>query len=315
MSRITKTDIPFMKYRYQLFALSMTLVGIAIFLLAKHGLNYGTDFKGGVTLVVQFKAPVQESEVNAALEGATGVHAVVQRFGETNNNTFVVKSDIPSGKDEKPSAPLVQALEKSFKAENFSILKEEFVGPKVGKELRNKGMYAVIWAWVAILIYIGFRFDFYFAPGAIIAVIHDVIISIGAFAITGREVNLTVVAALLTIIGYSINDTIIVFDRIREDLVRYKGMDLIALVDRSINETLMRTLITSLTVFFVYCVLWLRAEGDIASFGFAMIFGVITGTYSSVFIAAPVFIFLKQHGHLFGLGKKPVQVGGAKTFS
>jgi len=314
MSRISQTDIPFMKYRWYLLAVSMSLVGIAIFFLATRGLNFGTDFKGGVTLVVQFKNPLTEAQINDALQQDAQVHAVVQRFGEAKDNTFVVKSDIPQDKQEKYSQPLIQGLEKNFGAENVSILKEESVGPKVGKELRNQGIYAVIFAWIVILIYIGFRFDYYFAPGAIIALIHDVLISIGAFAVTGREVNLTVVAAMLTIIGYSINDTIIVFDRIREDLQRYKGMDLISLVDKSINETLMRTIITSLTVFFVSCVLFLRAEGDIASFGFAMIFGVITGTYSSVFIASPVFIFLKEHGHRFGMGKKTMAVG-AKSFS
>ncbi|KAB2842100.1 protein translocase subunit SecF, partial [bacterium] len=164
-------------------------------------------------------------------------------------------------------------------------------------------LYAVLWAWVIMLIYIGFRFDFYFAPGAIIALIHDVLVAVGIFALLGLEVNLTVVAAILTIIGYSINDTIIVFDRIREDLQKHKGMGLVEVVNKSVNETLSRTIITSLTVLFVVTVLYFRTDGDIKNFAFAMMIGVITGSYSSISIASPVFLFLKQHGHRFGLGK------------
>jgi preprotein translocase subunit SecF len=154
-----------------------------------------------------------------------------------------------------------------------------------------------------MLVYIGFRFDFYYAPGALLSLIHDVVVAVGCFALFGLEVNLTVVAAILTIIGYSINDTIIVMDRIRENLQRHKGMGLIETVDLSINETLSRTIITSLTVLFVVVVLFVWTEGDIKNFAFAMTIGVITGTYSSISIASPVFIFLKQNGHRFGLGK------------
>ena len=311
MSKTLKTHIPFMNYRWQLLGLSMALVAVALFFSLTKGFNYGTDFKGGLNLMYQFQKNTNEGEINGALQQAKLGNFVVQRFGEVSQNTFVIKSDKPEAnaqagqaeQEVKLSAPFTQALEKGFGAGTVSLMKEEFVGPKVGKELRAKAVWAVILAWVIILIYVGFRFDFFFAPGAILALIHDVIIAIGAFAITGREVNLTVVAALLTIIGYSINDTIIVFDRIREDLERHKGMGLIEIVNKSINETLSRTIITSLTVFFVSLVLYFMAEGDIQSFGFAMIFGVITGTYSSIFIASTVFVFLKKHGHKWGMGK------------
>lgn len=295
--------IPFMKYRWLLLGISMSLVAVAVYLWMVRGLNYGTDFTGGMTLVYQFKQATDENAVNDTLTKANLPPTVVQRFGEFAKNTFVIKSDIPEA-PEQYSKKVTAALQGAFGGEGVQLLKEEFVGPKVGKELRTKGIYAVVWAWVCMLVYIGFRFDFYFAPGAILALIHDVVVTIGAFALMRYEVNLTVVAGILTLIGYSINDTIIVFDRIRENLEKHRGMDLIELVNLSINETLMRTIITSLSVFFVSVVLFFRAEGDIQNFGFVMIFAVITGTYSSVFVAAPIFIFLKQHGHRFGLKKK-----------
>ncbi|MDO8643684.1 MAG: protein translocase subunit SecF, partial [bacterium] len=148
--------------------------------------------------------------------------------------------------------------------------------------------------WVLMLIYIGFRFDFYFAPGAIVALIHDVLITLGFYALTGREVSLTTIAALLTIIGYSMNDTIVIYDRVRENIKKHERMPLEELIDLSINETLSRTIITSLTVFFVVIILYLFGSGEIQGFGFAMTVGVVAGSYSTIFIASPIYIFLKK---------------------
>ncbi len=297
-------NIPFMKYRGLLFALSMGLVAVAISLVAVKGLNFGIDFTGGLTLAYQFQDEVDEGKITQTLKDASVPPFVVQRIGEEKDKTFVVKSELPEKTGEKASLQFTQALGKAFGPDKVSLVKEEYVGPTVGRELRVKAIYAVLLAWLFILFLVGFRFDFYFAPGAIVALIHVVAIVMGAFALTGREVNLTVVASILTVIGYSINDTIVIFDRIREDLQKHKGMELVELVNTSINSTLVRTLITSVCVLFVSLVLFFRAEGDIQSFGFAMILGVLTGTYSSVFIASPVFIFLKQHGHRIGLKKK-----------
>lgn len=304
MTRLLKTQIPFMKYRWILLALSALLVLAAIVLIATRPANYGTDFKGGIKLLYQFENQTDEAQITEALKQNSLSSFVVQRLGDAAQNTFVIKGDKPEGLEEKFSQPFNQAFEKSYGVGKFKNLKEEFVGPKVGKELQRNAVYAMFWAWIVMLVYIGFRFDFHFAPGAIVALVHDVLIALGLFVLLGREINLTVVAAFLTIVGYSINDTIIVFDRIREDLQRHKNLELTQLVDKSINETLSRTLITSLTVFFVVVVLFLRAEGEIQNFAFAMMIGVITGTYSSISIASPIFIFLKQHGHRLGLGKK-----------
>jgi preprotein translocase subunit SecF len=303
MTQIKIRNIPWMKYRWLLLGLSMVLVAASLVAIFAKGLNFGTDFTGGLKLIVKFNEPVTESAVGDAL-GSSGLsNYVVQRFGEAKDNTFIIKSDLPKDREEKFSEPYIAALAKAYGDGKAQLLQEEFVGPKVGKELRTKGIYAVLWAWVIMLVYIGFRFDFYYAPGALLSLIHDVVVAVGCFALFGLEVNLTVVAAILTIIGYSINDTIIVMDRIRENLQRHKGMGLIETVDLSINETLSRTIITSLTVLFVVVVLFFWTEGDIKNFAFAMTIGVITGTYSSISIASPVFIFLKQHGHRFGFGK------------
>ncbi|HCU25932.1 MAG TPA: protein translocase subunit SecF [Deltaproteobacteria bacterium] len=304
MVKMKRPHIPFMKYRWLMLMISFGIVAAGVAAIAVKGLNFGTDFTGGLKLIYQFQESTSESAVNEALQADGLSRFVTQRFGEAKQNTFIVKSDVPGDKTEEFAKPYTSALEKSFGAEKVKLLQEEFVGPKVGKELRTKGIYAVLWAWVIMLIYIGFRFDFHFAPGAIVALIHDVLVAIGLFALLGLEVNLTVVAAILTIIGYSINDTIIVFDRIREDLQRHKGMGLIDTVNLSINETLSRTIVTSLTVFFVVVVLFFRTEGEIKNFAFAMMIGVLTGTYSSISIASPIFIFLREHGHRFGLKKR-----------
>lgn len=302
-------EIPFMRYRWPVFGLSLILMAASVFLLATKGLNYGTDFRGGLTLIYQIKKPTTEGEITNALKEKGITSFVVQRFGEVTEGNFVLKGDMPEQTTEGDLAkPATDALAAHFGPDQVTMIKEEFVGPKVGKELRTKGIYAVIWAWVIMLIYIGFRFDFYFAPGAIFALVHDVLISLGAFALTQREVNLTVVAAFLTIVGYSINDTIIVFDRIRENIQKHKGMPLVNIINLSMTQVLVRSIITSLTVFFVVMVLFLRAEGDIQNFAFAMLWGVVVGTYSSIFVATPIFLFLREHGHRLGFKSKRTKV-------
>ena len=200
MTRVTKKDIPFMRYRWLMLAVSFRIVavgGAAIFI---KGLNFGTDFTGGLKFIYQFQVPANEASITDALKQAGLPNFVVQRFGDAQQNTFLVKGEVPKDREENFSQPYTQALEKAFGAGKFQMLQEEFVGPKVGKELRAKGIYAVLWAWVIMLVYIGFRFDFYFAPGAIIALVHDVLVAVGLFALFGLEINLTVVAAILTII-------------------------------------------------------------------------------------------------------------------
>lgn len=301
---ITRKEIPFIKYQAYLIALSILLTVSSLILVIYHGLNFGIDFTGGIKLQYKLNQAVDGTKIQEVINSAIQEKAVVQQFGELKENTFALEVEKPKKGIEGFSLSVTQALEASFGPGSVTLLKEESVGPKAGQELRRKGELAVIVAWILILIYLGYRFDFYFSPGAIIALIHDIIITIGAFAVTGREISLTVLAAFLTIIGYSVNDTIIVYDRIRENTKKFKSLPVEQLVNQSINETLSRTIVTSLVVFFVVVVLFIRGEGDIQDFAFAMIIGVVTGTYSSIFIASPCYIFLKKHGHLFGLGRK-----------
>jgi len=301
---ITKKEIPFMKYQAYLIALSVLLTVGSLVLLFIHGLNFGIDFKGGIKLQYKFSHVVESSPVQEIVEKSLQEKVAVQQFGDPKENVFAFDILKPSKGIEGVSQSVTKALEAQFGPGSATLIKEEAVGPKAGQELRKKGELAIIIAWLLILIYLGYRFDFYFSPGAIVALIHDIIIVLGAFAVTGREINLTVVAAFLTIIGYSVNDTIIVYDRIRENTKKYKSLPIADLVNRSINETLSRTIVTSLVVFFVVFVLFIKGEGDIRDFAFAMIVGVITGTYSSIFIACPFYIFLKKHGHRFGMTHK-----------
>jgi preprotein translocase subunit SecF len=301
---ITKKEIPFIQNQTYLIVLSLILTIGSLILVAYHGLNFGIDFKGGIKLQYKFNKPVESGEIVQAVSERLGEKVGAQQFGSPQENMYGIDILKPKKEIEGFSALVTQALNEKLGEGSATLLKEEAVGPKAGQELRRKGELSIIVAWILILIYVGYRFDFYFSPGAIIALIHDILITLGAFAVTGREISLTVVAAFLTIIGYSVNDTIIVYDRIRENSRKYKSLPLPELVNRSINETLSRTIVTSLVVFFVVLVLFLRGEGDIRDFAFAMIVGVITGTYSSIFIACPIYIFLKKHGHRFGMASK-----------
>jgi len=288
-------EIPFVRFRYFFVFLSLLAVLGSTGLILFKGLNYGVDFKGGIKLQYQFDTTVTEDALRKILTSDVYGEVSLQRVGLPEEGRFAIKLEQP---DDAAIETLSATIQKDLKEKlNSSILileQEESVGPKAGKELRRKGQLALIVSWVLMLIYIGYRFDFYFSPGAILALIHDVLITLGCFALTGRQVSLTTVAALLTIIGYSINDTIIIYDRVRENLKKHFKMPLPELVNLSMNQTLSRTIITSLTVFFVVIILYLFGEGEIEGFGFAMIIGVITGTYSTLFVATQVYLSLKK---------------------
>ncbi len=283
-----------MKNQVYLIILSILLTVGSLIFVAKHGLRFGIDFTGGIKLQYKFSKAVDSAEINTVLASGLKEKFVVQQFGNASENGYVIDFEKPETSIEGFSEKVTQTLNGGLPGNTPSLLKEEAVGPKAGQELRKKGELAVVVTWILILIYIGYRFDFFFSPGAIIALVHDLIITLGAFALSGREISLTVLAAFLTILGYSVNDTIIVYDRIRENSKKFKSMPVSELVNLSINETLSRTIVTSLVVFFVVLVLYLMGQGDIKDFAFAMIVGVITGTYSSIFIASPIYIYLKK---------------------
>ncbi len=273
----------------------------SILIVASKGLNFGTDFKGGTKLQYRFEKSVEESDVRRLLDPLNLGDFSVQKTGKPEENRLVIKIKKQEN-TEKISDQISQTLKNNLTANTSILEQEESVGPKAGADLRKKAQMAIIVSWILMLIYIGYRFDFAFAPGAIVALIHDVIITVGAFAITGREVGLTVVAALLTITGYSVNDTIVIYDRIRENIAKNEEikskqakLSLRDVINLSINETLSRTIITNLTVFMVVILMFAFGEGEFQNFGFAMIVGAIAGTYSTIYVASPVYIWLKEY--------------------
>lgn len=282
-------NLPFIKYRFIFILISVAFVAGSIALFFTKGFNYGIDFEGGAKLEYQFQQSVNESEVRQALDPLALGDVSVVRFGEESDNRMSIKVEMPE--EHASIAPrITAALEERFGEGTVQLEQEETVGPRVGKELRRKAWLTILFSWALMLVYIGYRFDFLFAPGAVIALIHDVIITLGFFALLGKEINLAILAALLTLIGYSINDTIVVFDRIRENKSRINPSTIKDVVNESLNSTLARTIITSVTVLFVVVVLFLKGGGTLHDFAFALIVGVIVGTYSSIFIAAPVYI-------------------------
>lgn len=275
--------------------LSALAVGGSVFLMATKGLNFGTDFKGGMKLLYRFSRPVAEGDLRRLLEPLNLGDFSVQKVGRPEENRMAIKLEQQEGL-ETLSTKIGETFRTGPGDVSFILEQEETVGPKAGAALRKKATLAIIVSWLLILIYIGYRFDFAFAPGAIIALIHDVLITLGGFVVSGREVSLTVVAALLTIVGYSVNDTIVIYDRIRENLPKMQKLPLREVINISINETLSRTIITNLTVFIVVILIYLFGEGEFQNFGFAMIVGALSGTYSTIFVASPCYIFLKEYG-------------------
>ena len=267
---------------------SILLVLTSYVLLATKGLNYGVDFAGGTIVQVKYdttapindmRAKLQTNEIfsNASITEFGSPDEVVIRMKTTTGNVTVDIGDITR-----------EALEGTG---NFEIRRVDIVGPTVGAELKEKGMMSLILAVIGILIYVAFRFEWRFAVASIIALVHDVSIALGAITLVGLDVNLDVLAALLTILGYSLNDTIIVFDRIREGVTNSKKTDLTAIVNESVTRTLARTTLTSLTTFFVVFTLFMFGGEIIHPFAFTLLIGVVVGTYSSVFVASPILIW------------------------
>jgi preprotein translocase subunit SecF len=288
------THIDFMgKSTYALlFSASMILIGI-ISLILRGGPNYGIDFAGGTVIQVRFSQSVSPGEIRESLKDV-GLTGMVQRFGAEGVGEYLIRLQTTSSDLEGLSAQINDAMTKRFAGETFEIRRTEMVGPKVGKDLQKKGLQAIIFAMIGILIYVSWRFKFRFAVGAVVALAHDVLITIGVFSLTNREFSLPVLAALLTIVGYSLNDTIVVYDRIRENMGRMRRELFERTVNISINETLSRTILTSGTTLIVVVVLFLLGGGVIHDFTFALLVGIIIGTYSSIFVASPLVVLWEK---------------------
>ncbi len=300
------TKIDFMSIRLFTFAFSALLVLASIGVFLVQGLNFGIDFKGGILIEARFDAPVDIASLRAKLARLDLGEVSLQEFGEPDD--VLIRVQRQEG-DEKAQIAAIEKV-KAVLGEDVEYRRTEFVGPKVGAELIRSGILAVVLAIIGILVYIWFRFELQFGVGAIIALIHDVISTIGIYSLLQLEFNLATVAAVLTIAGYSINDTVVVYDRVRENLRKYKKMDLAALLNRSINETLSRTSMTSLTTILALLALYIFGGPVIRGFSFALIWGVVIGTYSSIFVAAPLLLYLKLKRGGAPKGRKPEAAAG-----
>ncbi len=286
------TNVDFLKYRWAALTFSgLLILGSILSLWVKGGPNYGIDFAGGILLQFKFHKAVKTSDLRDALDKLDLGQVVVQDFGRREDHEYLVRVEQQDTDLEVLEKDIEKALKDRFGADSLELRRTELVGPKVGKELRRKGVYAAVYAIIGILIYITWRFEFRFALGAILALVHDAMITIGVFSLMNKEIDLPIVAAILTIIGYSINDTIVVFDRIRENMRRIRRQSLDRVINDSINETLSRTLLTSLTTLVVVVALFLVGGPVIHNFAFALIVGIVIGTYSSIYIASPVVVF------------------------
>jgi SecD/SecF fusion protein len=265
------------------YGMSLIVIIAGLVAFGQRGINnFGIDFMGGTIQQIQFEKAPDVNEVRNALKSVDLEKATIQTFGD--ESSIIIRTE---GQE---SSAITQAINANFKDNKTQVMRVEEIGPTVGKELRYKALIAIGLAIIAICIYITFRFEFKFGICAIIALVHDVIVTLGIYSISGRELSLPIIAAILTIIGYSLNDTIVVFDRIREDLHLMGKAGFKTIVNRSINETLSRTIITSLTTLLVVISLYLFGGSVINDFAFVLLIGVIVGTYSSIFVAAPILV-------------------------
>jgi preprotein translocase subunit SecF len=274
-------------------SVAAALSSIAVMLF--QGFNFGIDFVGGTVIQVRFEKPVHLDEVRKTLEAPIGAEFALQDFGD-QTDVLIRVIQTPDKNLQVLSEAITGALRTDFADNAVTISKVEQVGPQVGGELRKKAFTAVLYSTVGILIYIALRFEFMFGIGAVICLLHDIIIAMGIYCLTGKEFNLTVMAAVLTVAGYSLNDTIVIFDRIRENLRNgaLETMNWKELANKSVNETLSRTLLTSLLTFSAVLALYLFGGDVINGFALMMLIGIVIGTYSSVMIAAAFIAFIRQ---------------------
>jgi preprotein translocase SecF subunit len=286
------TRIPFVRYQYWAYAFSGALLLLTLILLPTKGLNFGVDFRGGILIEIGMPGPADLATMRATLDDLGLGEVALQEFGGPTNVLIRIERQ-PGGEAGQLAAvsKVKAALAERF-GQDISYRRVEFVGPKVSGDLLWAGTQASLYALIAILVYIWFRFEWQFAIGAVVATLHDTVTTIGLYSLFGLEFNLTSIAAILTIVGYSVNDTVVIYDRIRENLRRYKAMPLPELIDRPINETLARTLMTSLTTLLAVLALVVAGGPVIRGFTIAMIWGILVGTFSSIYVASPMVLHL-----------------------
>lgn len=293
------TRIDFVSMMSRLAVVSAIMITAVIYLVVTRGFNYGIDFQGGTEVLVKFHVKTDPGVVRKAMEELNLGEPQVKRYGSAGESEYLIKvrgtaAVGAEGKQEDISDIIVNALAKKVGADKVTKLRASVVGPKAGDEFKQQGRNAVLVALAMLLIYIAIRFRLVYGIGALTALVHDTIVVIGALVITNVEFNLTTVAALLAIVGYSVNDTIVIFDRIRENARRFKTRDLGEQINVAINETLSRTVVTSLLTFLAVEALMILGGGDVRDFAFAVMVGVITGTYSSIYVASAVVLLWEK---------------------
>ena len=294
MLRLISDDIniKFIRLKKYAFPFSLTLSILSILAVIFIGLNFGIDFKGGILVEVRTSENIRINDIRNSINNLNIGEVTIQEFG--SNTNYLIRVERQKGEDDaqQKAVELIKSNLSSSLVDEIEYRRLEFVGPTVSKDLVFDGIMAIVCAITAMLAYIWFRFELPFAIGAIVALVHDIILTMGVFAILGLEFNLATVAAILLIIGYSMNDTVVVYDRVRENLRKFKKMNLIDLLDKSVNQTLSRTINTTVTTILALGALYFIGGQIIADFAFAMLWGIVVGTYSSIFIAATILIYL-----------------------
>lgn len=284
-------------------AISIGLVVGAVALIGIKGFNYGIDFVGGTEVQVMFNGEMKPETLRGFLTGLGYPNAVVQKLGEEETEPeFLIRLESLQGATEEETnellsqtiAKITSELKTQFAGQQPEMRRVDTVGPQVGNQLRSNAMLATFYALLLILVYIGLRFDYKYAPGAVFCLLHDALITVGIFALFGLEVNVQTLAAVLTVIGYSLNDTIIIFDRIRENIATYRDRSFYWICNRAINDTLSRTFLTTFTTLLAVGAMYILAGGVIADFAFALGLGIIVGTYSTIYVATPIVILMDR---------------------
>ena len=290
------TSIKFVRLKLMAFVASLVLALISIIAVIFIGLNLGIDFRGGILIEVRTEN-IDISDLRLEVSNLGIGEVSIQEFGSSTD--FLIRVERQQGTDKAQQVAVEKIknkLNNTF-SNKIEYRRLEFVGPTVSKDLVQKGILAIFFAVIAMLAYIWFRFELPFAMGAVIALIHDVVLTLGVFSIVGLEFNLATVAAILLIIGYSMNDTVVVYDRVRENLRKFKKMNFEELIDKSVNETLARTINTTATTILALLALYFLGGQIISDFSFAMLWGIIVGTYSSIFIASTILTYLNVRSY------------------
>ena len=284
----------FMMGRRRAYVVSAALITIGVVsMVLRGGLNYGVDFTGGTLVQVEFSEPVDAGDLRAVVTGAGFAGSEIQGFG--TDREYLIRLQTFEGAGEGEAEAMLAALSESYGADAYTVQRVEAVGPKVGSELQRKAALAILMSFALTLIYLAFRFEWRFGVAAVVATMHDILITFGFISLVGIEITLGTVAAILTIVGYSLNDTIVVFDRIRENLKKKRKESYETTLNRSINETLPRTVLTSGTTLVTLLALFIFGGAVIRPFAMVLILGVLIGTYSSIFVASPVLLEIEEY--------------------